>query len=273
MIILQTVTLSKQYQMGDITVKALQEINLTIAKGEFVAIMGPSGSGKSTLLNLMGGLDRPSSGEVFLNGQALSTLKDSQVTRLRRKSIGFIFQFYNLLPTLSARENIALPLMIDGQSLRRHRQKIDDTISMVDLADRAGHLPNQLSGGQQQRVAIARAFVNNPEIVLADEPTGNLDSKSGTAILELLQRSCQDLKATIVMVTHDSYAASYASRILLLKDGQIFRDRRQNGRPFSVQDVNALWVNLSDSMESTPQSYATEELNIISTTYGVHYPV
>lgn len=235
--ILQTVALSKHYQMGEVTVKALQEVDVTIEKGEFVAVMGPSGSGKSTLLHLIGGLDYPTSGEVFLADQALSQLSDNELTRVRRRKIGFIFQFYNLLPTLTVMENIALPLLIDGQSIRPNRQRLDDLLQLVGLEDRAMHRPDQLSGGQQQRVAIVRAFINNPEIVLADEPTGNLDSKSGMSILELLQRSCRELEATIVMVTHDPRAASFANRVLFLKDGEIMHYLRQVDGRFTMERI------------------------------------
>jgi putative ABC transport system ATP-binding protein len=235
--ILQTVALTKHYRMGEVTVKALQDVNLNIHKGEFVAIMGPSGSGKSTLLHLLGGLDYPTSGDVLLAGQALSQLSDNEITRVRRRKVGFIFQFYNLLPTLTVTENIALPLLIDGQSLEQYRERLDSLLSLVNLEDRARHRPDQLSGGQQQRVAIVRALINNPEIVLADEPTGNLDSKTGTGILELLQRSCAELGATIVMVTHDARAASFASRVLFLKDGQLVYDLRQEDGRFSMERI------------------------------------
>ena len=193
MTVLEASQVTKQYQMGEVTVSALDEVSLTVNKGEFVAIMGPSGSGKSTLLHLLGGLDSPSDGEITLAGQPLSRLNDNEITVVRRRKVGFIFQFYNLLPTLTAEENVGLPLLIDGQSLDKHRERIDKLLSLVNLLDRKHHKPDQLSGGQQQRVAIARAFVNEPEIVLADEPTGNLDSKSGTAILELLRRTCVEL--------------------------------------------------------------------------------
>jgi len=221
MSILQTNSLTKNYQMGNITIQALRGVDLAIDKGKFVAVMGPSGSGKSTLLHLMGGLDIPTSGEIILADQAFSALTDNELTRVRRQKIGFIFQFYNLLPTLTAVENIALPILIDGKPFKSFSQRLDELLQLVDLTDRASHYPDQLSGGQQQRVAIARAFINHPEIALADEPTGNLDTKTGTGILELLRRSCKELGATIVMVTHDPHAASYADWILYLKDGQI----------------------------------------------------
>jgi putative ABC transport system ATP-binding protein len=214
--------------MGRFSITALDQVSLTIQGGEFVAIMGPSGSGKSTLLHLMGGLDTPTSGEVYLNQQALSHLDDDQITLLRRQKIGFIFQFYNLLPTLNAAENVALPLIIGGQSAQQYENKVIQLLERVNLSDRMYHRPDQLSGGQKQRVAIARAFINQPEIVLADEPTGNLDSRSGSAILDLLRQACKDLATTIIMVTHDARAASYANRVIFLKDGSIF-DQLVNG--------------------------------------------
>ena len=219
--VLETHQLTKLYRMGEVTVSALDRVDFAVERGEFVAIMGPSGSGKSTLLHLLGGLDAPSSGEIILANQAFSKLSDDEITRFRRQKIGFIFQFYNLLPTLTAAENVALPLRIEGRPAAEYQPRVNELLALVGLEARSGHLPDQLSGGQQQRVAIARAFANNPEIVLADEPTGNLDSRSGTAILELLRKTCLELGATIVMVTHDPRAASYAGRVVFLKDGQI----------------------------------------------------
>ncbi|HZY41756.1 MAG TPA: ABC transporter ATP-binding protein [Anaerolineae bacterium] len=229
MTVLQADRVTKQYRMGELTVSALDTVNFAVETGEFVAIMGPSGSGKSTLLHLLGGLDGTSHGEITLAGKALSKLNDDEVTLVRRRNVGFIFQFYNLVPTLTAEENIALPLLIDGRNVDQYRSKIDELLKLVDLTDRRHHKPDQLSGGQQQRVAIARAFVTDPDIVLADEPTGNLDSKSGKAILELLRHSCDELGHTIVMVTHDAYAASYADRVVFLKDGRVIRDLQRAG--------------------------------------------
>ena len=246
MALLQTTSLSKEYQMGLVIVEALRNINLTIEKGEYLAVMGPSGSGKSTLLHLMGGLDYPTSGEILFEGQSLSQLNDNEITHLRRRKVGFIFQFYNLLPTLTAEENIGLPLLSDSQPLHHHRDWLNELLSLVGLEDRADHRPDQLSGGQQQRVAIARAFVNKPEIVLADEPTGNLDSRSGTAILDLLQRSCRELSATIVMVTHDPQAASYADRVVFLKDGEIVHQLERENGGLSVQSIMAEVARLDD---------------------------
>ncbi len=219
--ILQTSDLHKQYQMGEVAVDALRGVDFVIRKGEFVAIMGPSGSGKSTLLHLLGGLDTPSGGEVSLAGKRLAHLTDDELTIIRRRQIGFIFQFFNLLPTLTAAENVALPLLIDGRRIDEYQSRIDELLELVGLGDRKHHLPAQLSGGQQQRVAIARALVTDPAIVLADEPTGNLDSTSSREVLELLRRACDEKSQTIVMVTHDPLAAEYADRIVQLNDGLI----------------------------------------------------
>jgi putative ABC transport system ATP-binding protein len=222
--ILQTQTLTKNYQMGEVTVDALRSVNFEVAQGEFVAIMGPSGSGKSTLLHLLGGLDSPTDGDVTLSGKRMAHLTDDEITIVRRRQVGFIFQFFNLLPTLSAAENVALPLLLDGKNIENYTSRIEELLALVGLSDRRDHKPDQLSGGQQQRVAIARAFVNESKIVLADEPTGNLDSKSGTSVLELLRNACKTLQTTVVMVTHDPRAASYADRVVFLKDGQIVRE-------------------------------------------------
>jgi putative ABC transport system ATP-binding protein len=222
--ILEATQLWKKYILGEHPVNALAGVNLTVERGDFVAIMGPSGSGKSTLLHLLGGLDRPSDGEITLAGMRLSILNDDQATLVRRRNVGFIFQAYNLLPTMTAEENITLPLVIDGQDPARFRERVDALVNLVDLTDRRRHKPDQLSGGQQQRVAIARALVTQPAIVLADEPTGNLDSKTGTAIMDLLRRSRDELQQTIIMVTHDPRAAAYADRVVFLRDGQIHQD-------------------------------------------------
>jgi putative ABC transport system ATP-binding protein len=224
--ILEATNLRKRYVMGDHALDALRGVLFAVEEGEFVAIMGPSGSGKSTLLHLLGGLDRPTDGEVTLAGQQLSVLNDNQATKVRRRNIGFVFQFFNLLPTLSAEENLALPLIIDGQNPKRHQERIDALLDLVGLADRRHHKPDQLSGGEQQRVAIARALVTEPAIVLADEPTGNLDSKTGTAIMDLLRRSCDELEQAVVVVTHDPRAAAYSDRAIFLQDGDIVQEVR-----------------------------------------------
>ncbi len=238
--VLEANAVTKQYKMGEVTVSALQDVGFVVEKREFVAVMGPSGSGKSTLLHLLGGLDEPSSGEITLAGSPISRLSDDEVTIVRRRKVGFIFQFYNLVPTLTAEENVALPLLIDGQNIQKHLDKIGQLLNMVGLTERRQHKPDQLSGGQQQRVAIARAFVNDPEIVLADEPTGNLDSKSGTAILELLRRSCKEMGQTIVMVTHDPRAASFANRVVFLKDGQIEQHLAIQGNGGDHEDIRGI---------------------------------
>jgi putative ABC transport system ATP-binding protein len=223
-IILEARNLRKKYQMGEMEVQALGGLDFQVTKGEFVAIMGPSGSGKSTMLHLLGGLDVPTEGEVTLAGQQLSVLDDKQATLVRRHNIGFVFQFFNLLPTLTAEENIALPLVIDGKNLRQYQSRIDALLALVGLSERRHHKPDQLSGGEQQRVALARALVTEPAIVLADEPTGNLDSKTGTLIMELLQRSCQELEQALIAVTHDARAATYADRVVFLRDGKIVKE-------------------------------------------------
>jgi len=242
--VLRTENLTKIYRMGEVEVIALNEVNFAVQRGEFVAIMGASGSGKSTLLHLLGGLDTPTHGEVYFDGQALSRLNDDQITLLRRQKIGFIFQFYNLLPTLNAIENVALPLMIDGQPVSQYQTKVQELLHLVKLQGRENHRPDQLSGGQQQRVAIARAFVNQPQVVLADEPTGNLDSRSGKAILELLQRVCKELCTTIVMVTHDPKAASYADRVVFLKDGEIVNEIISQNGSVPIDQIMAIMAEL-----------------------------
>jgi len=221
MAVLEAQQLRKRYQLGEHQVDALDGVDFVIEKGEFVAIMGPSGSGKSTLLHLLGGLDQPSDGEVILAGQKLSILNDNQATLARRHNVGFVFQFFNLLPTLSAEENIALPIIIDGKNPRDYDDKLTDLLKLVGLAERRDHKPDQLSGGEQQRVALARALLTEPAIVLADEPTGNLDSKTGNAIMELLRRSCDELNQATIVVTHDARAAAFADRVVFLQDGNI----------------------------------------------------
>ncbi len=220
--VLSANNLQKEYNLGSHPVRALDSVNFSIEQGEFVAIMGPSGSGKSTMLHLLGGLDRPSGGEVTLAGQAVSLMSDRQVTLVRRRNVGFVFQFFNLLPTLSAEENILLPLIIDGKKPSAYKEQLESLLVLVGLADRRNHKPDQLSGGEQQRVALARALITQPAILLADEPTGNLDSRTGRAMMELLRNSGKELNQAIIMVTHDPRAASYADRIVFLRDGRIF---------------------------------------------------
>lgn len=219
--VLEAESLFKQYNLGEHHVNALDGVDFVVEEGEFVAIMGPSGSGKSTLLHLMGGLDKPSEGEITLAGKKISLLKDKQVTLLRRRNVGFVFQFFNLLPTLTAEENITLPLLIDGKRIGDYQDHLETLLNLIGLSHRRRHKPEQLSGGEQQRVALARALITQPAIVLADEPTGNLDTKTGKNIMELLSRSCDELGQTIVVVTHDPRAASYANRVVFLRDGVI----------------------------------------------------
>ncbi len=211
--------LSKSYGSGDATVTALDNVSVGLAEGQFTAIMGPSGSGKSTLLHMLAGLDRPTSGQVFLGDTDISSLKDKALTLLRRDRIGFIFQSFNLLPTMTAAENIALPMRIAGRTPDDHW--VASIVETVGLSERLGHRPSQLSGGQQQRVAAARALASRPEIVFADEPTGALDSRAGNELLTFLRTAVTDLGQTVVMVTHEPHAASFADRIVFLADGRV----------------------------------------------------
>ncbi len=224
--LLKIESLKKIYQRGDQVVEALRGVSLEIESGQFVSIMGPSGSGKSTLLHLMGGLDRPSSGKVILQDQAIDSFNDDELSLFRRQKLGFIFQFFNLLPTLSALENVALPRLLNGESIKDIRPKAEELLKMMGLEKRMEHKPDQLSGGEMQRVAIARALVGDPIMILADEPTGNLDSKTGEAVLKLLQNLVNEHGKTIVMVTHDSKAASFANRLICLKDGTLDTDEK-----------------------------------------------
>ena len=211
---------TKRYE-GKRTVHALRDVSLRIEKGEMVATMGPSGSGKSTLLNIIGGLDRPSDGSIFIDGVEIERLDDDSLTRLRREKIGFVFQFFNLLPTLNAQENVALPLHLARVSRREATARSVAMLELVGLADRQEHLPDELSGGEQQRVAMARALVLRPPLILADEPTGNLDSTNGEEVLSLFKRLQSQFNTTVMMVTHDSRAATFCDRILQMQDGRM----------------------------------------------------
>jgi putative ABC transport system ATP-binding protein len=213
--------LYKTYQTGSLEVQVLKGIDLTIASGEFVAIMGPSGSGKSTLLYLMGGLDKPSSGTIHIAGHDIAMMNDQAGSILRRRNVGFVFQFYNLVPNLNVEENILLPVLLDGMKVKMGRKRLDELLTIVGLEHRRTHTPRELSGGEQQRVAIARALINEPDIILADEPTGNLDTSAGEKVMELLQNIHRQKKKTIVMVTHSMTAANFAGRIVQVRDGQI----------------------------------------------------
>jgi len=211
----------KQYQDGIVDTPVLKNISLKIYRGEFVSIMGPSGSGKSTLLYILSGLDNPTGGNVLMNGRDIAGLDDHKKSIMRRRTIGFVFQFYNLIPNLNVEENILLPVLLDGKNMKDYKRQLNDILEIVGLADRRKHTPRELSGGQQQRVAIARALINSPDILFADEPTGNLDSTTGTEIMELLQEINRENNKTIVMVTHSGESAWYSSRTIHVKDGEI----------------------------------------------------
>lgn len=210
----------KKYNIGSETLTVLNDINLKINKGEFVAIVGPSGSGKSTLMNMIGGLDQPTGGSVIIDNEDISQYKDKKMSKFRNEKVGFVFQSFNLEPTLTALENVIVPLTIAGLSEKEKKEKAKAILNILGMEDRLNHKPTELSGGQRQRVSIARAFVNNPKIILADEPTGNLDSKSGKAVMDILIKFKEE-GYTIVMVTHNVNEASYADRIIKIKDGMI----------------------------------------------------
>ena len=228
--------LTKIYGAGATAVTALDHVHLRVEAGEFVAIMGPSGCGKSTLLHLLGGLDRPTEGDVTIDGQALAALPDEKLARLRRQKIGFVFQFYNLIPMLDATENAALPILLDGVPAGQAKAKARAWLEQVGLGERLNSRPDQLSGGQQQRVAVARALVAEPRLILADEPTGNLDSRAADEIAALLQQVAGEWGRAVVMVTHDAHIAGYADRIILLKDGVIVEEARREAG--AAADVN-----------------------------------
>ena len=224
--------LKKTYRRGAVEVNAVRGVSFRIDAGEMVAIVGPSGSGKSTVMNLLGGLDRPSGGDVLFEGRSLAGMNDSDVTRLRRDRVGLVFQFFNLLPLLTARENVALPLLLGGKPRAEAEARADALLAKVGLAARAAHTPDELSGGEMQRVAVARALCIEPAVILADEPTGNLDSKSGAGVLELLREASRETGAdgkarrAVVMVTHDPRAAATADRVLAFQDGVVVSDQR-----------------------------------------------
>jgi putative ABC transport system ATP-binding protein len=219
-LLLEAEGLQRTFGSGATAVKALQDVDLAVREGEMVAIMGPSGSGKSTMLHILGALDRPNGGSVSISGRRYDNLSDRELTKLRGEVFGFVFQFFNLLPTLTAAENVLLPALVNGERPSRYAERIDQLMKKVGLAGRADHLPTELSGGEQQRVAIARALLREPQLVLADEPTGNLDSASGGAVMSLL-RGVVDEGETVVMVTHDPGAAALADRVVFLRDGGI----------------------------------------------------
>jgi putative ABC transport system ATP-binding protein len=229
-IVLETRNVEKTYQMGKVKVSALRGISLQVQEGEFVAIFGPSGSGKSTMLHLLGGLDRPDKGSVLVDGTDLSTLNDSKLADIRLHKIGFVFQFFNLLPKLTALRNVELPLTLADVSEDESLGKAKEMLELVGLKDRIDHRPTEMSGGEQQRVAIARALINNPKIVLADEPTGNLDTSTGWDIVNLMKRLNEKTRQTFVVVTHDQSVAETADRMIQLKDGKIHGIKQCSGR-------------------------------------------
>lgn len=220
--ILKVENLTKSYGKGEAKVDALKNINLSINKGEFVAIVGQSGSGKSTLLHLLGGVDKPTSGKVYINDVDIYNLKEKDLSIFRRRNVGLIYQFYNLIPVLSVKENILLPAELDNRKI--DKDYLDDLLKTLGLKERANHLPNELSGGQQQRTSIGRALINRPSIVLADEPTGNLDSKNSKEVLELLKLSVRKYNQTLIMITHDTSIALQADRVITIEDGTIKQD-------------------------------------------------
>jgi putative ABC transport system ATP-binding protein len=226
-IIIELQDVWRTYIMGDAKVHALRGINLKVHKGEFVAIMGPSGSGKSTAMNMVGCLDIPTKGKVLLDGQNISSLHESDLAQIRGRKIGFIFQKFNLINTLSAKENIMLPMIFQGMPENERHDRAENLLKLVDLQDRADHRPNELSGGQQQRVAIARSLAVEPEVILADEPTGNLDSKTGASVMDFLKKLHNEKGTTIIMVTHDEHVARNAQRIEMLKDGEIIATKHK----------------------------------------------
>ncbi len=225
--ILDVKNLSKTYGKGDVMVKALDDVSFSVEQGEFVAIIGPSGSGKSTLLHILGGVDTPTSGRVIINDTDISALDETALAVFRRRQIGLIYQFYNLIPILTVEENLTLPLLLDGR--KPDKQQIQDLVERLGLSHRLEHLPNQLSGGQQQRVSIGRALVNNPALMLADEPTGNLDSENSKEIISLLRHFNREYKQTVIIITHDEKIALSADRIIAIEDGKIKRDEVRMG--------------------------------------------
>ena len=225
--ILEVTNLSKTYGTGETQVKALDNVSLSVESGEFVAIIGPSGSGKSTLLHILGGVDVPTSGSVVINGVDISNLDETALAIFRRRQIGLIYQFYNLIPILTVKENLTLPLLLAGR--KPDERVVDDLLKTLGLTERVNHLPNQLSGGQQQRVSIGRALINNPALMLADEPTGNLDSENSREIVSLLRKFNKENNQTVIIITHDERIAMSADRVISIEDGKITRDEVRKG--------------------------------------------
>jgi len=224
--VVEAISLEKDYGLGQLSVHALRSVSFKLTKGEFIALLGASGSGKTTLLNILGTLDKPTRGKVFIEGKELSNLNEKELVELRRRKIGFVFQFYNLMPVLTAFENVELPLIISGVPKKEAQMRAKELITAVDLSDRANHRPDELSGGQQQRVAVARALANKPTMILADEPTGNLDSATGEQVMKILLTLSKDHDTTVIVATHDASVLRLADRTLRMKDGQIASDEK-----------------------------------------------
>ena len=219
--VVRTANLRKEYRLGEVVVPALRGVNIEVGKSEFVAVLGPSGSGKTTLLNMIGALDKPTRGKVYINGEDLTAMSERELTKLRRNKIGFIFQFYNLIPVLTAFENIELPMIIAGMPKEEARRRTKELLQNIRLIDRANHRPDELSGGEQQRVAIARALANQPTVVLADEPTGDLDTVTGNEVMKILWEMSRQEKTTVIVATHDPVVVKMADRVLEMRDGRI----------------------------------------------------
>ena len=226
-VVVELESLQKTYRLGRITVEALRGVSLVVRQGEFVVVMGPSGSGKTTLLNIIGTLDRPTSGRALIDGQDIGKMGDGQLTKLRRHKIGFIFQFHNLIPVLSAQENIELPLLTAGTKRLAAEGRANELLAQVGLRDRAQHLPDELSGGEQQRVAVARALANHPRVILADEPTGDLDTQTGSEVVQIMHEMAKRESAAVIVVTHDPIVAEKADRLLEMRDGRIAETRQK----------------------------------------------
>lgn len=222
--VLRTEDLTREYGFGDNKVIALNHVSFSVEEGEFVTILGPSGSGKSTLLHLLGGVDKPTSGKVYIGGQSIYEMKERELTAFRRREVGQIYQFYNLIPVLNVEENICLPMLLDHR--QAERKDLDELLELLGLTERVNHLPSELSGGQQQRVAIGRALISKPKLILADEPTGNLDQKNSREIIKLFRELNEKYGQTILLITHDEKIAEHAERILVIEDGQIVEDNR-----------------------------------------------
>ena len=223
--VLRTEDLTREYGFGDNKVIALNHVSFSVEEGEFVTILGPSGSGKSTLLHLLGGVDKPTSGKVYIGGQSIYEMKERELTAFRRREVGQIYQFYNLIPVLNVEENICLPMLLDHR--QAERKDLDELLELLGLTERVNHLPSELSGGQQQRVAIGRALISKPKLILADEPTGNLDQKNSREIIKLFRKLNEKYGQTILLITHDEKIAEHAERILVIEDGQIVKDSRR----------------------------------------------